>query len=82
MDKSSKVSQSDIEVRDFWNLEEHHIVTHKGGYEYAIPLRRMRTEADLLEWVRHMGDKRWVSKTGLMQLIDTIQRYFENERRC
>lgn len=42
---------------------------------YEIDLNRIKTERDLLAWVRHLSEKSWITRDDLTEFITQVGEY-------
>jgi len=51
------------------------IETREGYDDYFIELDRIRNDTEILEWVKHLCGKTWMTTGKIQQLINKMQQY-------
>lgn len=64
-----------LNIPDHIRFEDDHFVIDYGGYEYDIERSRIKTHAQLVEWVLHLSEKRWMDPPRLRYFASLVAKH-------
>lgn len=64
-----------LEIPNHIRFEEEHFVIDYGGYDYNIERGRVKTHAQLVEWILHLSEKTWMDSVKIRYFASLVAKH-------